>query len=84
MDARELGKNAADIAVEMAKGTEPSKIKGATKWNEGAKRIELDAIFLTPIPITQDNLNLVIDAGWVKKDVVCQGVDKAKAPKACQ
>jgi D-xylose transport system substrate-binding protein len=83
-DARELGKNAADIAVEMAKGTEPSKIKGAKKWNEGAKKIELDAIFLAPIPITQDNLNLVIDAGWVKKDVVCQGVDKAKGPKACQ
>ena len=71
-------------AVEMAKGTEPAKIKGAKKWNEGPKHVSLDAIFLTPIPITQDNLNLVIDAGWVKKDVVCQGVDKAKGPKACQ
>ena len=83
-DARELGKNAAEIAVEMAKGTEPAKIKGATKWADGAKRVPLDTIFLTPIPITQDNLNLVIDAGWVKKDVACQGVDKAKGPKACQ
>jgi D-xylose transport system substrate-binding protein len=26
------------------------------------------------VPITRDNLNLVIDAGWVAKDVVCQGV----------
>ena len=83
-DARELGKNAAEIAVEMAKGTEPAKIKGATKWADGAKHVPLDTIFLTPIPITQDNLNLVIDAGWVKKDVACQGVDKAKGPKACQ
>ena len=83
-DARVLGKTAADIAVEMAKGTEPAKIKGVTKWNEGPKHVALDAIFLTPIPITQDNLNLVIDAGWVKKDVACQGVDKAKGPKACQ
>lgn len=82
-DSRELGKTAADIAVELAKGTEASQIKGATKWNQGAKGVELDAIFLTPIPITQENLNLVIDAGWVTKAVACQGVDKAKAPKAC-
>lgn len=82
-DSRELGKTAADIAVELAKGTEASQIKGATKWNQGAKGVELDAIFLTPIPITQENLNLVIDAGWVTKAVACQGVDKANAPKAC-
>ncbi|UEM23047.1 D-xylose ABC transporter substrate-binding protein [Skermanella mucosa] len=82
-DSRELGKNAANIAVELAKGAEASQIKGATKWNQGAKGVELDAIFLTPIPITKENLNLVIDAGWVTKAVACQGVDKAKAPKAC-
>ncbi|UEM05727.1 D-xylose ABC transporter substrate-binding protein [Skermanella rosea] len=82
-DSRELGKTAANIAVELAKGAEASQIKGATKWNQGAKGVELDAIFLTPIPITKDNLNLVIDAGWVTKAVACQGVDKAKAPKAC-
>jgi len=34
------------------------------------------------VAITKDNLNLVIDAGWVKKDVVCQGVAKG-AVKAC-
>ena len=27
-----------------------------------------------PLPITKDNLDVVIDAGWVTKDVVCQGV----------
>ncbi len=80
-DARELGKAAADIAVAMAKN-EP--VKGATKWNGGAKGVEMEAIFLKPIPITKDNLDEVIKAGWVKKDVVCQGVDKAKAPAACK
>ena len=30
---------------------------------------------LTPIPITKDNLNVVIDAGWITKDELCQGVD---------
>jgi len=80
-DARELGKNAADIAVELAKG---EKVKGASKWSGGAKGVEMDAILLKPVPITKDNLDVVIDAGWVKKDVVCQGVDKAKAPAACK
>ena len=32
------------------------------------------AVLLAPVPITKDNLNVVIDAGWVAKDVVCQGV----------
>jgi D-xylose transport system substrate-binding protein len=34
----------------------------------------MNSFFLKPVPITKDNLNVVIDAGWVAKDVVCQGV----------
>ena len=34
----------------------------------------MNSFFLAPLPITKDNLNVVIDAGWVTKDVVCQGV----------
>ena len=34
----------------------------------------MNAVLLPPVPITQENLNVVIDAGWVSKDVVCQGV----------
>jgi len=44
----------------------------------------MDSILLKPVPITRANLNAVIDAGWVKKEVVCQGVDAAKAPAACK
>jgi D-xylose transport system substrate-binding protein len=44
----------------------------------------MNAIFLKPVPITRDNLDVVIKAGWVKKAVVCQGVDKARAPDACK
>jgi D-xylose transport system substrate-binding protein len=44
----------------------------------------MDSILLKPVPITQDKLDLVIKAGWVKKEVVCQGVDAAKAPAACK
>ncbi|WP_422367076.1 D-xylose ABC transporter substrate-binding protein [Pelagibius sp.] len=83
-DARELGKAAAAIAVQLSTGTMADKVEGATKWSGGPKGVTMDAIFLNPIPITSGNLNLVIDAGWVGKDVVCQGVDAAKAPAACK
>ncbi|WP_111429221.1 D-xylose ABC transporter substrate-binding protein [Rhodobacteraceae bacterium DSL-40] len=72
-DARELGKAAAEIALAMAGGTAAADIPGAQKWTspDGA---ELDAIFLTPIPITMDNLDVVVDAGWITKDALCAGV----------
>jgi len=76
-----LGKAAANIAVALAKG---EKVDNAIKWSGGPKGIEMDSILLKPVPITRDNLNIVIDAGWVSKDVVCQGVDAAKAPAACK
>ena len=31
-----------------------------------------------PQPITPDNLNLVLDAGWITKDELCKGVDAAR------
>jgi D-xylose transport system substrate-binding protein len=33
------------------------------------------SVILTPLPITQDNLDVVIDAGWVDAATVCQGVE---------
>ncbi len=83
-DARELGKAAANIAVELAKGADATAISGSQKWSGGPKGVTMDAIFLAPVPITKDNLNLVIDAGWIGKDVACQGVDAAMAPGACK
>jgi len=80
-DARDLGKAAADIAVALAKG---EKVKNAIKWSDGPKHVEMNAILLKPVPITKDNLDVVIKAGWVTKKVVCQGVDPSKAPAACK
>jgi D-xylose transport system substrate-binding protein len=82
-DSRELGKAAADVAFALAQGTAPAEVEGAIKWDGGAKGVEMDAILLKPIPITHDNLDVVIDAGWVSKDVACQGVSD-NAPAACQ
>ena len=80
-DARELGKAAANIAVALANG---QKIVNSFKWAGGPKGVEMEAILLKPVPITRVNLNIVIEAGWVKKQVVCQGVAGATASAACK
>ncbi|WP_265517665.1 D-xylose ABC transporter substrate-binding protein [Nitratireductor luteus] len=77
-DARELGKAAAQIANQLAEGTAMADVDGAVTWADGPNGVEMNAIFLKPVPITQDNLDVVIDAGWVSKDVVCQGVEAGK------
>ena len=81
-DARELGRNAAEIAIQLAGGKKLGEIQGATTWNQGPKKQNMTALFLRPVAITKDNLNVVIDAGWVTKDVVCQGV-KPGSVKVC-
>lgn len=73
-DARELGKAAGVAASILADGSPMTDIPGAVKWSGGPAGIEMNSLFLAPVPITQENLNVVIDAGWVAKDVVCQGV----------
>ncbi|MCM8737488.1 D-xylose ABC transporter substrate-binding protein [Azospirillum sp. A1-3] len=81
-DARELGRRAAEIAMELAGGKKMTDIAGATSFDGGPKKQKMTSLFLTPIAITKDNLGQVIDAGWVTKDVVCQGV-KPGSVKAC-
>jgi D-xylose transport system substrate-binding protein len=81
-DARELGRTAAEIALQLAGGTALDKIPGAMKWAEGPSKAPMNAIFLKPVPVTRDNLNVVIDAGWAPKAAVCQGVPAGRVP-AC-
>ncbi len=78
-DARELGKRAGEIAVELAGGAEMSAIEGAEEWTSPAGTT-LWAEFLEPIPVTQDNLSTVTDAGWIEVDALCQGVEAGPAP----
>ncbi len=80
-DARDLGRDAATAAVSLAKG---QKVAGAQTWNGGEKKVSLQAQFLKPVPITAKNLDLVVTAGWIKKDALCKGVDAARAPAACK
>ncbi|WP_237400296.1 D-xylose ABC transporter substrate-binding protein [Rhodovulum sulfidophilum] len=78
-DARELGRTAAEIAIELAGGTPMSDIAGAAQWTSPAGTT-LWARFLEPIPVTQDNLTTVTDAGWIGVEALCQGVTDGPAP----
>ncbi len=80
-DARELGKNAAAVAAMLADGKSMSDIPGAVKFSGGPKGVEMNSIFLAPVPVTADNLDVVIDAGWIAKEKVCQ--DAAESVAAC-
>ncbi len=73
-DARELGKAAGEAAVAMAEGTAMADLPNTIEF-ETPLGNTMQTILLEPIPITQDNLNLVVDAGWISTDELCQGVE---------
>lgn len=78
-DARDLGRTAGEIAVMLAKGTAMSDIDGAVEWTSPSGTT-MTAKFLAPIPVTQDNLDVVVDAGWIDLETLCQGVSGGPAP----
>lgn len=78
-DARDLGKNAAEIAVALAGGTAMADIAGANTWTSPSGT-NMTALFLAPVPITADNLSVVVDAGWITQEALCQGVENGPAP----
>lgn len=75
-DARALGKAAGEIAVSLAKGED---VAGAGDWTSPGGTT-MTSIFLEPVPVTADNLDVVLDAGWIEKDALCAGSSLA----ACQ
>ena len=61
-----------------------NEVDQAATWDKGEKKIALQSRFLTPVAITRDNLDVVVKAGWIKKDELCKGVTGDKAPAACK
>ena len=80
-DARQLGKTAGEAAVQLCASSDVSKVKGTASFTTpGGNKVS--SILLTPNPITQANLKEVLDAGWVTKADLCQGVAAGKV-SAC-
>jgi len=81
-DARLLGKTAGDAAVQLCKNADASKVTGTAKFKTPGGN-EVNSILLQPNPITKDNLKDVLDAGWITKADLCQGVAPGKV-SVCQ
>lgn len=80
-DSRELGTAAGEAAVQLCKDADASKVEGTASFTTPGG-VDVASILLKPQPITKDNLDLVIDAGWITKDAACKGV-AAGSVKAC-
>jgi D-xylose transport system substrate-binding protein len=80
-DARELGKTAGEAAIALCKNSDPKSVAGTAPFTTPGG-VDVTSILLKPIPITQDNLNVVLDAGWIDKATLCQGVS-AGSVTAC-
>ena len=78
-DARDLGKNAGEIAVALAGGAALADVAGSADWTSPGGTA-MTSMFLAPVPVTADNLSVVVDAGWISKDKLCQGVTNGPAP----
>ncbi len=72
-DTRLLGKAAGEAAVELCHGTSVDKIQGVSPFTTAGGNT-LSSLLIKPVPITKDNLDVVVEAGWVTGDVLCQGV----------
>jgi len=94
-NAFKLGQAAGEIAVQLAQGTALSDISVTGDLGGSAPASGPDAqvfttpggvdvwsLILTPTPITQENLNLVLDGGWIDAATLCQGVT-AGSVSAC-
>ncbi|WP_226781297.1 substrate-binding domain-containing protein [Oceaniglobus trochenteri] len=82
-DARDLGRLAARVAAELADGTAPAEVTDRVLWDQGPKGEAQNAVVLAPVAITRDNLQVVVDAGWISREDLCAGVTE-DAPDACK
>jgi D-xylose transport system substrate-binding protein len=78
-DARLLGKTAGESAIQLCKDKDVTKVSGTSSFDSPGGN-QLTSILLKPQPITKDNLDVVIDAGWTTKENVCKGVPAGSVP----
>jgi D-xylose transport system substrate-binding protein len=80
-DARELGKAAGEAAVALCANPDVKSVAGTEQFTSPEGN-DLTTVLLKPQPITTENLDVVLDAGWIDKAALCQGVTAGSVP-AC-
>lgn len=73
-DARELGTAAGEAAVALCDSPDIAAVSGTETFDSPGGNA-MTTILLDPIPVTQDNLDVVLDAGWIDAEALCQGVE---------
>jgi D-xylose transport system substrate-binding protein len=73
-DARELGTAAGEAAAALCANPDMTAVEG-TEAFDSPEGNAMTSILLEPIAITQDNLDVVLDAGWIDEATLCQGVE---------
>jgi D-xylose transport system substrate-binding protein len=73
-DARALGRAAGEAAVALCESDDLASVPDTVEF-ESPGGNTLTSILLEPIPITQDNLDVVLDAEWITEEELCQGVE---------
>ena len=64
---------------QLCKDKDVTKVSGTAPFTSPGGN-SVTSILLQPQPITKDNLNIVIDAGWTTKENVCKGVKAGSVP----
>jgi D-xylose transport system substrate-binding protein len=72
-DATELGTEAGKAALELCADPDISKVTGAVA-SKTTGGLDSFAKLLNPIPITKDNLQVVLDAEWITEADLCKDV----------
>ena len=73
-DARLLGQKAGEVAMMLAKGGRIEDVPGAVRFSGGRRGIEVFSYFLPPTPVTRENLDLPLNAGWAPREAICKDV----------
>ena len=82
-DARALGRTAAEVARAIVDGEDPAGLDGAVQWDKGPAGVAQTAVVLAPVSITRDNLDVVVDAGWIGVEELCRDL-QGDPPAACR
>jgi D-xylose transport system substrate-binding protein len=78
-DSRLLGDAAGQAALQLCANPDIASVEGTAPFSSPGGN-ELTSILLAPQAITQDNLDVVLDAGIIDQATLCQGVEPGTVP----
>jgi len=78
-DSRQLGKAAGEAAMQLCANKDVSKVTGAAPFTTPGGNT-VSSILLKAQPIDKTNLQIVLDANWITKAQLCQGVTAGSVP----